>query len=61
MPIVQIQVLQGRTDEQINHLIKNVTEATVTSLEVKPEQVRVIVTEVPPSRWAVGGKSKDMS
>ncbi|WNF05437.1 4-oxalocrotonate tautomerase [Brevibacillus borstelensis] len=59
MPIVQIQVLEGRDKQQIARLIASVTEAVVASLEVKPEQVRVIVSEVPPTHWGVGGVTKE--
>ncbi|CAM5779559.1 MULTISPECIES: 4-oxalocrotonate tautomerase [Brevibacillus] len=59
MPIVQIQVLEGRDKQQIARLIASVTEAVVESLEVRPEQVRVIVSEVPPTHWGVGGVTKE--
>ncbi len=59
MPIVQIQVLEGRDKQQIARLIASVTEAVVASLEIKPEQVRVLVSEVPPTHWGVGGVTKE--
>jgi 4-oxalocrotonate tautomerase len=34
-----------------------VTAAIVESLQVKPESVRVIVQEVPPEYWGIGGVS----
>lgn len=58
MPIVDITILGGRSYEQKLTLIKEVTDATVRSLDVKPEQVRVIVREVHPSHFAVGGEPK---
>jgi 4-oxalocrotonate tautomerase len=60
MPIVDITILGGRSYEQKLTLIKEVTAATVRSLEVKPEQVRVIVREVHPSLFAVGGKPRGL-
>lgn len=59
MPIIQIQILEGRTDENIKNLIANVTETTVNTLDVNPEQVRVIVNTVPRKYWGVGGTTKD--
>lgn len=59
MPIIQVQLLEGRSDDQIRDYIRSVTESTVKSLEVKPEQVRVIVTEIPKNRWGVGGITRD--
>lgn len=59
MPIIQVQVLEGRSDEKIKELIAGITEATVRILEVNPEQVRVIVQPVPPKFWGTGGITKD--
>lgn len=58
MPIIQIQVLEGRAQEQIRDLIADVTDAAVKNLGVKPEQVRVLVTEVANTHWGVGGRTK---
>lgn len=58
MPFVNIQILEGRSDESIAACIKAVTRTVCESLEVPPERVRVVVTEVPKKRWAVGGKLK---
>ncbi|MDQ0245199.1 4-oxalocrotonate tautomerase [Bacillus fengqiuensis] len=58
MPIIQIQVLEGRGQEQIRSLIADVTDAAVKNLDVKPEQVRVLVTEIADTHWGVGGKTK---
>lgn len=59
MPIVQVSILQGRDKEQIRNLIEGVTAAITTSLDVQPEQVRVLITELPPSHWGVGGVTKE--
>lgn len=61
MPIIQIQILEGRSEEQLNKLVTTMTESAVNSLEVKPEQVRVIIHEIPKKHWAVGGITKDKS
>ena len=58
MPIIQIQLLKGREEEQVRGLIQQVTEAAVRSLDVKPEQVRVLITEIADTHWGVGGKTK---
>lgn len=59
MPIIQVQILDGRTDEQIRNLIRSLTESTVKTLNVKSEQVRVIVNIIPNKHWGVGGIAKD--
>jgi 4-oxalocrotonate tautomerase len=38
-------------------LIRRVTEAVVAALDVRPEQVRVLLSEVPPEHWAIGGQT----
>ena len=57
MPIVRIDVLTGRTPERKAALMSQVTEAVVAALDVRHEQVRVLLNEVPPEHWAVGGRS----
>ena len=59
MPIIQIQVIKGRSNELIKSLILDITEVTVKNLSVKPEQVRVLVTEVADTHWGAGGSTMD--
>jgi 4-oxalocrotonate tautomerase len=58
MPLLDITLLEGRPYEKKEALIKEVTEATIRALDVRPEQVRVILREVHPSHFAVGGEPK---
>ena len=58
MPIVRIELLQGRTPAIKEELIVRVTDAVVITLGVDPEQVRVLLYELPPEHWAVGGQTK---
>lgn len=57
MPIIRIDLLAGRTPERKLALIQHITEAVVTALDVRPEQVRVLINELPAENWAVGGKT----
>ncbi len=57
MPIANILMIEGRTLEQKQALIRTVTAAIVESLDVKPDRVRVIVQEVPREHWGIGGSS----
>jgi 4-oxalocrotonate tautomerase len=57
MPIVRIDLLEGRPPERKADLIRRVTAAVVAALDVRPEQVRVLLSEVPPEHWGVGGES----
>ena len=55
MPIIRIEILEGRTPERKADLLRRVTDAVVESLAVRPEQVRVLLYELPPEHWAIGG------
>lgn len=59
MPIVHVYVLEGRPPERIRELMSRVTEAVCQALDVAPERVRVVVSEVPRTHWAVGGVAMD--
>lgn len=58
MPIIQVHLLEGRTPEKKKALVAEITDAVVRTLDTKPEAVRVLLYELPPEHWAVGGKSK---
>ena len=55
MPIINIKLLKGRSDETLQSLAAALTEVTVQSLAAEPDRVRVILEEIDPKRWAVGG------
>lgn len=55
MPVVIINMLEGRTKKMKRDLIKKVTDAVVESLGVNPDSVRVIINEVPKENFAVAG------
>ena len=45
MPIVQISIAAGKTDAQMKEMYKQVTDAMVKSLDVKPEAITIFVQE----------------
>ncbi|HWJ76511.1 4-oxalocrotonate tautomerase [Metabacillus halosaccharovorans] len=57
MPIVNVNIMEGRPKEKIESVIANITETIITTLEVPKETVRVIVTEIPKSHWGIAGES----
>jgi 4-oxalocrotonate tautomerase len=57
MPIANIQILEGRSTEQIESMILEVTDAIHRSLGAPVESVRVVVEEVPKTHWGIGGKT----
>mgnify|MGYP001809873280 CR=1 FL=1 len=60
MPIVEITLFEGRSPQQKLTLMEKVTQAVVDSIGIKPEAVRVILREIPPENFAVGGVPKKM-
>lgn len=57
MPIAQINILEGRTDEQKEMLIREVTDAISRSLDAPVESVRIILNEMPKQHFGIGGQS----
>ncbi|WP_156288915.1 4-oxalocrotonate tautomerase [Oceanobacillus salinisoli] len=57
MPLVNIQIMEGRSQEKIDALMKNVTDTVSETLGAPKENVRVIVTEIPKTHWGIGGTS----
>jgi 4-oxalocrotonate tautomerase len=55
MPIVQISMIQGRTQEKKAELIKKVTEAIVETLQIPKDRVRIVLNEVPKDNLGYGG------
>ncbi|NLW04413.1 MAG: 4-oxalocrotonate tautomerase family protein [Pseudomonadaceae bacterium] len=57
MPIAQLYILEGRSDEVKEALISEITEAMVKTLDAPREVVRVIITEMPKQHFGMGGSS----
>lgn len=55
MPIINVVLGEGRTCEQKRELCRQLTEAAVRSVLVRPEQVRVVIQETKLEHYAVGG------
>lgn len=56
MPIAQLYILEGRTDEQKERLIREVSEAMSRSIDSPIERVRVIITEMPKNHFGIAGE-----
>lgn len=55
MPIVHVDLWEGRTEEQIKEIIEGITDVFV-KMGSKPESVRVLVQEYPKTHWGTKGK-----
>ncbi|ACY19573.1 4-oxalocrotonate tautomerase family enzyme [Gordonia bronchialis DSM 43247] len=52
MPIIDVTLAQGRSDEQVRKLIHELTHAACRAIDAPPASVRVIVHEVPATHFA---------
>jgi len=57
MPFIQITFIDGRTPEQKERLIAEVSKTVSTVLEAPLETVRVCLNEIPSTHWGIAGKS----
>ena len=55
MPLVEISLWPGRTDEVKEKMIAEVTDAIVRTSGAPPESVTIILREVPQAHWARAG------
>ncbi|KEO56189.1 2-hydroxymuconate tautomerase [Thioclava pacifica] len=58
MPVIQIHLMEGRTEAQKEALMREVTRAAVDTLGVKPESVRILLQELRSGHFAVAGEPK---
>ncbi|MBU8693446.1 2-hydroxymuconate tautomerase [Bacillus altitudinis] len=56
MPIITVQMLEGRTDEQKKALVEKVTDAVIETTGAEAEKVSVIIEEMKKEHYAVAGK-----
>lgn len=56
MPIINIQMLEGRTPEQKEQLIKEVTEAVVRTTDARKEAVTIIINDMKKENYGHSGE-----
>lgn len=54
MPLVTVQLLEGRPVETRRLLIRGIAEVAARTLDVPAEAIRVTLVEVSPENWGVG-------
>ena len=57
MPFVHIELIKGRSDEQITNLMKDVTEAVHKNTGAPKEHIHVIINELGKHSYGQGGES----
>jgi len=57
MPIVTINMMEGRSDEQKERMIEEVSDALSRTLDAPKESVRIMINEMPKQHFGIGGTS----
>lgn len=56
MPIIRVEMFEGRTEQQKRALVRELTDAFVNAAGGTPESVNVVITDVDKSDWGSGGE-----
>ncbi len=57
MPIIRVELWEGRTEEQKEKLIREISQCVADTLEVGIEHVEVLIFDIPKTNWGIEGKS----
>jgi 4-oxalocrotonate tautomerase len=55
MPVVTVELWEGRTVEQKRKLVGAITDAMVQYAEANPDALHVIIHEIPRENWGRAG------
>jgi 4-oxalocrotonate tautomerase len=55
MPVVIVEMWEGRTRDQKRALVKAITDAMITHAGCKPDHLHVIIHDVDKADWARAG------
>lgn len=55
MPIVTVNIKEGRTVEQKREMARRMTQVICDTMEVKPDAVRIIINDMKNENFAIGG------
>ncbi|WP_078429322.1 2-hydroxymuconate tautomerase [Alkalihalobacterium alkalinitrilicum] len=57
MPFIQVNILKGRSPEQKEKLIREMTNVAMDVLDAPEQAVRVMIQELEPEHWGIAGES----
>jgi len=61
MPVVIVEMYEGRTEEQKRKLVRALTMGCVDTLRVPESAVQVIIHDVPRINWGIAGETQNNS
>lgn len=56
MPMIRVEMSAGRTQEQKQKVVDDITKALVEHCGCTPQSVHVVFSDVKPSDWAIAGQ-----
>lgn len=56
MPIIRVEMFEGRTPEQKSNLVKAMTQGFIDTCGGTPDQIHVVIQDVSPGDWGFGGQ-----
>lgn len=57
MPLIQINLLEGRSADKKERLIREVTNVVADILEAPEENIRIMIQEMKAEHWGIAGES----
>jgi 4-oxalocrotonate tautomerase len=55
MPIIQVNLIEGRSVEQKRKLVAGITDVVVKSLDVEADTVKIILQDMAKHNYAIAG------
>lgn len=55
MPIIQVEMFEGRTVEQKREMVEKMTQVMVETVGCKKEAVRIIIRDMEPQNFGIAG------
>ncbi|MGC6770178.1 2-hydroxymuconate tautomerase [Enterococcus sp. LJL128] len=58
MPFIHVELVEGRSEEQLTNMVKEITEVVSKNTGAPEQNIHVIVNEMKKGRYAQGGAWK---
>jgi 4-oxalocrotonate tautomerase len=58
MPVIQVEMLKGRSVEQKRAMVEKMTQVMVDTVACQKEAVRIIIRDMEPENFALAGELK---
>jgi 4-oxalocrotonate tautomerase len=56
MPIINIDMMSGRTIDQKRNLVKEITKVVCKTIDTTPDRVKIKLSEMSPEDYAISGQ-----